>query len=101
MGALQELLQKGFSLWTECSKTIKYTYLVHRLFKSHGVQINTDPRKTLIWKKTLPWELLEMFENNARTATERFSTHGREKRKTVQNQGKNDRITYGGKGKNY
>ena len=61
-----------------CSKTIKYTYLVHRLFKSQGVQINTDPRKTLIWKKTLPWELLEMFENNTRTATERFSTHGRE-----------------------
>ena len=54
------------------------THLVHRLFKSQGVQINTDPRKTLIWKKTLPWELLEMFENNTRTATERFSTHGRE-----------------------
>ena len=37
--------------------------------KSHGVQINTDPRKILIWNKTLPWELFE-----ARTATERFFT---------------------------
>ena len=33
------------------------------IIKSHGVQINTDPRKTLIWKKTLPWELFKaMFE---------------------------------------
>ena len=39
--------------------------------KSHGVQINTDHRKTLIWNKTLPWELFE-----ARTATERFFHRG-------------------------
>ena len=26
--------------------------------KSHGVQINSDPKK----KKTLPWELFGMFE---------------------------------------
>ena len=32
------------------------------IIKSHGVQINSDPRKTLIWKKTLPWELFDMFE---------------------------------------
>ena len=32
------------------------------IIKSHGVQINTDPRKTLIWKKTLPWELFDVFE---------------------------------------
>ena len=32
------------------------------IMKSHGVKINTDPRKTLIWKKTLPWELFDMFE---------------------------------------
>ena len=32
------------------------------IMKSHGVQINTDPRKTLIWKKTLPWELFDVFE---------------------------------------
>ena len=37
------------------------------IIKSHSVQINTDPMKTLIWNKTLPWELFE-----ARTATERF-----------------------------
>ena len=39
------------------------------IIKSHSVQINTDPMKTLIWNKTLPWELFE-----ARTATERFFT---------------------------
>ena len=32
------------------------------IIKSHGVQTNTDPRKTLIWKKTLPWELFDVFE---------------------------------------
>ena len=32
------------------------------IIKSHGVQINTDPRKILIWNKTLPWELFDMFE---------------------------------------
>ena len=32
------------------------------IMKSHGVQINTDPKKTLIWKKTLSWELFDMFE---------------------------------------
>ena len=37
--------------------------------------------KILIWKKTVPWELFGMFENNTTTATERFSTHGREKGK--------------------
>jgi hypothetical protein len=37
------------------------------IIKSHGVQINTDPRKILNGTKTLPWELFE-----ARTATERF-----------------------------
>ena len=39
------------------------------IIKSHGVQINTDPMKTLIWNKTLPWELFV-----TRTATERFFT---------------------------
>ena len=41
------------------------------IIKSHGVQINADPRKTLNETKTLPWELFE-----ARTATERFFHRG-------------------------
>jgi len=61
----QELLQKGFSPWTKYSKTIQKLIIFGQviiIFKSHSVQINTDPRKTLIWKKTLPWELCDVFE---------------------------------------
>jgi hypothetical protein len=32
------------------------------IIKSHGVQINTDPRKTLLWNETLPWELFDVFD---------------------------------------
>ena len=46
-----------------------FVHVMMIIIKSHSVQINTDPRKTLIWNKTLPWELFE-----ARTATERFFT---------------------------
>ena len=53
----------------ESSKII-YCAKVKIHVKSHGVQINTDPRKTLIWNKTLPWELFKaMFE---KTQTKNF-----------------------------
>ena len=81
----QELLQKGFSPWTKYSKTIQtliFGHAMKMIIKSHSVQINTDPRKILIWKKTLPWELFE-----ARTATERFFTVDRMWR-TGENKGK-------------
>ena len=64
---------QGVSPWTKYSKTIQKLIFGHAIIiiiKSHSVQINTDPRKTLIWRKTLPWELFE----KSRTATERFFT---------------------------
>ena len=66
---------QGFSPWAKYSKTIQKLIFGHAIIiiiKSHSVQINTDPRKTLIWKKTLPLELFEV-----RTATERFFTEDR------------------------
>ena len=41
---------------------LKVIKKIKQNIKSHSVQINTDPRKTLIWNKTLPWELLDKFK---------------------------------------
>jgi len=54
----QELPQKGFSLWTKYSKSIKI-HIWYIVFSSPRVS-----KSITIWKKTLPWELFVMFEKN-------------------------------------
>jgi len=54
------------------------------IMKSQGVQINTDPMKILIWKKTLPWELFDMFEKTqTKNCYKKVFHHRRSSAKTI------------------
>jgi len=79
---------------------LSISHICFVIFSSPSVsKFNTGRRRTLRWKKTLPWELFE----KSRTATERFFTvdrmgrMGENKGKLYKSRAKNDRITLWGK----
>ena len=67
---IKNCYRKVFHHGQSTAKLFKiFVHVMMIINKYHSVQINTDPMKTLIWNKTLQWELFEV-----RTATERFFT---------------------------